>query len=114
MVYFQMDNTLWLFSDKFSLSVHRSPESQFPIPLYDCVDALHYVGCLRAYCTEWRLTTFKVMGIDSLSFDRKRLIIGGTSAGASLACGVFQLLREECGTSIRGLVLNSKNHDGFH
>jgi acetyl esterase/lipase len=74
------------------VSVHYrlSPEFQFPIPLHDCVDSL----------------LFLTGSTHQLAFDRSRIILGGSSAGAGLACGVFQETIDEFNHSVVGLMLN--------
>lgn len=74
------------------ISVHYrlSPEYKFPIPLNDCVDSLRFL----------------MSAAQNLAFDRSKIVLGGSSAGAGLACGVFQETAQEFKESIVGLMMN--------
>lgn len=66
-----------------------APQYPFPAGFNDCYAALCWV----------------VSNADRLGIDKTRLVVGGDSAGGSLAAGVAQRARQEGGLSLRGQLL---------
>lgn len=67
-----------------SVDYRLAPETPFPGPLDDCLDALRWVA----------------LNAESLGIDRDRVGIGGSSAGGGLAATLAQRVRDEGGPAL--------------